>query len=78
MPPLAEALGVIYPHALYTLDALKRTLGLKDAALRTARRAGLPVYYCHGRAFVIGEDWIGYVKSSSRTGRQPAGIHAGT
>lgn len=53
--------GVINPQELYTLDALKRRLGIRDATLRAARRSGLQVYYKHGRGFVYGHDWIKYV-----------------
>ena len=55
--------GVINPEELYTLDALKRRLSIRDATLRAARRAGLKVYYRHGRGFVYGRDWINYVCS---------------
>ncbi|MBM4093714.1 MAG: hypothetical protein FJ276_30550 [Planctomycetes bacterium] len=58
-----ETVGVINPEELYTLDALKRRLGIRDAMLRTARRSGLRVYYKHGRGFVYGRDWISYVCS---------------
>jgi len=56
-----EMTGVINPEELYTLDALKRRLGIRDAVLRTARRAGLRVYYKHRRGFIYGRDWISYV-----------------
>jgi hypothetical protein len=59
-----EMAGVINPKELYTLDALKRRLGIRDATLRAARRAGLQVYYKHGRGFVCGRDWIEYICSS--------------
>jgi len=63
MPMNDEFWGVINPEELYTLDALKRRLGIRDATLRAARRAGLQVYYKHGRGFVYGRDWIKYVCS---------------
>jgi hypothetical protein len=56
-----EFSGVVNPEELYTLDALKRRLGIRDAMLRAARRAGLRVYYKHGRGFVYGRDWIKYI-----------------
>lgn len=56
-----ELRGVIIAHELYTLEALKRRVGIRDAALRAARRAGLQVYYKHRRGFVYGRDWIKYV-----------------
>jgi hypothetical protein len=58
-----EVTGTVSPNELYTLEALKGRLGLREAALRSARRAGLKVYYKHGRGFVLGRDWIAYVCS---------------
>jgi hypothetical protein len=54
-------IGVIRPDELYTLEALKVRMGIRDATLRAARRAGLKVHYRHGRGFVHGRDWISYV-----------------
>ena len=59
-----EFWGVINPDALYTLEAIKRHLGIRDATLRAARRAGLQVHYKHGRGFVYGRDWIDCVRST--------------
>jgi hypothetical protein len=56
--------GVINPEELYTLEAFKRRLGVRDATLRTARRAGLRVYYVHKHAYIYGRDWIDYVLKS--------------
>ncbi len=56
-----EANGVIKPDELYTLKAFARRLGIKAATLRSARRAGLKVYYVHKHAYVHGRDWIDYV-----------------
>lgn len=56
--------GVIDPSLLYTIKALTRKLGIREATLRSARRAGLRVHYVHKRAFVFGADWIDYVRSS--------------
>ena len=53
--------GVVNPDQLYTLDAFKRCIDIKDATLRAARRNGLRVSRVHGRAFVLGSDWIDYV-----------------
>ena len=39
-----ELRGVVAADELYTLDALKRRVGIQDATLRAARRAGLQVY----------------------------------
>ncbi|PHQ34387.1 hypothetical protein [Rhodopirellula bahusiensis] len=58
-------LGVINPEELYTLTAFKRRLGVADATLRTARRAGLKVHYLHKQGFILGSDWIDYVVNSA-------------
>jgi hypothetical protein len=57
--------GFVCPNVLYSLKELKECLKIKDSTLRAARRCGLQVYYQHGRGYVLGEDWIGYVCSSS-------------
>ena len=64
MATSADATGVINPDELYTLDAFKRRLGVRDATLRSARRAGLRVFYVHKHAYVYGRDWIEYVLNS--------------
>ncbi len=68
--------GVINPEELYTLDAFKRRLGVRDATLRTARRAGLRVYYVHKHAYIHGRDWIDYVLKSEhrRNGESVAAV----
>ena len=56
--------GVINPGELYTLESLKRRLGIRDSTLRAARRAGLQVYRKHGRGYVLGQEWIRYICTS--------------
>lgn len=56
--------GVINPEELYTLKAFTRRLGIREATVRSARRAGLRVYYVHKHAYVYGRDWIDYVLKS--------------
>ncbi len=56
--------GVISPNELYTLKAFTRKLGIREATLRSARRAGLRVYYVHKHAYIYGRDWIEYVLNS--------------
>jgi hypothetical protein len=56
--------GVINPDELYTLQAFTRRLGVRAATLRTARRAGLRVYYVHKHGYVYGRDWIDYVRAT--------------
>lgn len=69
MPATEDAQGVIAPDELYTLKAFARRLGIKASTLRSARRAGLKVYYVHKHAYVYGRDWIDYVRQSAT---QPA------
>lgn len=64
--------GYIDPQLLYTLDNFKRRLDIKDSTLRSARRAGLQVYYVHGRGYILGGEWIRYVRSSTLQGPQPS------
>jgi hypothetical protein len=61
MLPNDDAIGVIKPDELYTLQAFARRLGIRAATLRSARRAGLRVYYVHKHAYIYGRDWIAYV-----------------
>ncbi|MCX7411243.1 MAG: hypothetical protein NTZ32_24465 [Planctomycetales bacterium] len=56
--------GIITPDELYTLSAFTRRLGIRQATVRAARRAGLRVYYVHKHAYIHGRDWIDYVLSS--------------
>lgn len=58
------SVGVINPDELYTLSAFTRRLGIRQATVRAARRAGLRVYYVHKHAYIHGRDWIDYVLSS--------------
>ena len=62
--PSDERRGVIRADELYTLKSFKERLGISDATLRSARRAGLQVYYVHKHGYVIGSDWIEYVLKS--------------
>ncbi len=59
-----RAEGVIHPEQLYTLDTFKRRLDIREATLRSARRAGLRGCYVHKRAYIYGRDWIEYVLNS--------------
>jgi hypothetical protein len=56
--------GVINPEELYTLKTFTHRLGIKASTLRSARRAGLQVYYVHKHGYIYGRDWIDYVRSS--------------
>ena len=61
----AERPGEVRADALYTLDEIRHRLGLGQAALRMARRAGLPVRTIGRRRFVLGKDLIQFVERDS-------------
>ena len=54
--------GVVDPGRLYTLEAFKRVLGIGKVAMQQARKKGLEVRYVGNRAFVLGSDYITFVK----------------
>ena len=62
--------GVIRADEVYTLAEFKRRMGLRDAALRSARNGGFQVYYEHGYAFVEGINWIEYLRSTASRKRR--------
>lgn len=65
--------GIIAPDELYTLSAFTHRLGIRQATVRAARRAGLRVYYVHKHAYIHGRDWIEYVlKSQEPRNGEPA------
>ena len=70
MPTQDDTIGVINPDELYTLNAFTRRLGITAATLRSARRAGLKVYYVHKHGYIHGRDWIDYVRGTA--GKAPA------
>jgi len=60
----AKPPGSIGGSDLYTIDELKRRLGLSSWAMRTARRRGLKVYKINRIKYVLGRDYIAYVEST--------------
>jgi len=62
--PSNPPMGEIHPRNLYTLKAVKQRLGITDATLRAARRAGLHVNYVHKQGYILGRDWIEYVTNA--------------
>lgn len=60
------SLGPVEPHILYPLPDLQARTGLGNAAMRTARRAGLVVKYAGGRGYVLGRDFIEYVETNGK------------
>ncbi|MDX1945217.1 MAG: hypothetical protein SFU86_07410 [Pirellulaceae bacterium] len=55
--------GVIRPEEIYEVRELRRRMGLGDHAYREARAAGLRVRRLGRKIFVLGEDFIAFVKS---------------
>lgn len=53
--------GVIERGSLYTLSEVQSRTGWSKHALRAARRAGLPVKYVGGRAFLTGDSILEFV-----------------
>jgi hypothetical protein len=56
-------LGPVYSAAVYPLDVFRSLTGLDAWALRTARRNGLKIRRCGRRGYVIGDEWISYLRS---------------
>ena len=59
--------GVIEPQVLYSFRALQNRIGISQAAIRSARKQGLRVFYAHKQGFVLGKDWIDYVTDRLRS-----------
>ena len=63
----ANAPGVIDKSSVYTLAEFKARTGLKDWALRQARKAGLVVRRTSanggGPTFILGSDWFRFLES---------------
>ena len=52
---------VVQADAAYTLNEFRRRTGLGQAAMRSARKAGLAVIYVGGRGFVMGKSWLDHL-----------------
>ena len=59
-----DAPGLVSADCLYTLGEVQRRLKLGQAAMRTARRAGLKVRKIGSRRYVLGRDLLEYVDST--------------
>lgn len=64
---MRPTLGPVEPHVLYPLPDLQARTGLGNAAMRTARRAGLVVKYAGGRGYVLGRDFIEYIEAHGKS-----------
>ncbi len=60
---LDPAPGEIRRDATYTLDEVRKRLGVSHKSIRTFREAGLPVRYVGRTAFVSGADFASFVDS---------------
>jgi hypothetical protein len=61
---MSKARAPIEPDVAYPLGNFQQRTGYGDSAMRAARRAGLRVIYLHKRCFVLGSDFIEYLKSN--------------
>jgi hypothetical protein len=59
-----EPSSEIVSGGVYGLAEFKARSGLGDSGLRNARRAGLRVLYAHNRGFVLGADFVEYLRSA--------------
>ena len=71
-----DMVGIIRLDELYTFKAFMQRLGIRESTLRSARRAGLRVYYVHKHGYVYGRDWIEHVLKSQDS--RDEGYVAGT
>jgi len=60
----SKAEGVIAAGQSYTLEEFQARVGLERSAMRTARSNGLPVRYVANRGYVLGEDWLAFLKTA--------------
>lgn len=57
---------VIHADALYTLDEIKRRLGVSSDTLRTMRRSGFVVRRVGNRRVVLGDELIAWVRGNGK------------
>ncbi len=67
-PVTGVTVGEIDPEKLYSLETFKRVSGMKDWALRSARKAGLKMKRIGNRKFVKGQDFIDFLDSTNSNG----------
>ena len=60
-----NVVGEVRADSLYTLDEVRKRLNLGQAALRSARRAGLPVKKIGRCRFIRGADLLAFVERES-------------
>ena len=59
-----EGLDAIRADEALPLDLFYQKTGLSRHALRAAQKAGLRVRRAHTRAYVLGSDWIEYLRAT--------------
>jgi hypothetical protein len=69
MPAIAFQTGRVSADELLTLEAVEQQLGLGKAAMREARREGLPVRRIGRRGYVLGADIIEFVRRTGAVDR---------
>ena len=67
MPEKTKPPGVIRADEAYTLDELANRLGLGRAAIREARRRGLPIRTVGRRRFILGSDVLAFIAKQEPT-----------
>jgi hypothetical protein len=66
--PKRDAVPIIDPHAVFTLESLRVTLGLRDGSLpREIRQGRLKAHRRCGRYFILGSDVIAWLRSNQPT-----------
>ena len=60
--PAGDLEGLIHADVLYTKEELMKRLRIKDGALRSMRRQGLPIIRIASRVFYHGQAVIDYMK----------------
>lgn len=58
--------GAIVSDAIYRVDEVKARMGWRDAAYRSACRAGLKTYRVGKRVYVAGRDLAAFVMNEGR------------
>lgn len=56
-----EELGPVQANCIYPLSLFQRLTGLKQHAMRQARRRGLRILKCGRHNFVLGSDFIEFL-----------------
>ncbi len=66
MAPALLADGIVEVGKSYPLETFKAVCGLGTAALREARKNGLPVRRVGLRSYILGKDWLDYLETHGK------------